>query len=1007
MKALHLFVLALTTLALTSCSQKPGSKTLQVTTSLAVGTAGFTGGLVVHGKSLEGKTFTANAIGGTSLTVVIENGTWTINAVGWDGAQAFAGDVHCGTTTQTLTAETTTINLTANTANCNNPVFTSGMTGLYDATSGFKTLRFYSCGGLYYQDASAYYPVTSSTIESMFGPNFCTSSEIPKDFMDVAKSFKIEIDGNLTPGTTYPVISSGCFPGVAQGFTSSNRIPTNGFPIKVTIYEDTSCSSDPIEFFFPNGLMAGSSEFDSIVNNQGTISYNLILPVNKIRRGYSAMMNMLPNMSCSGLDCLPKPAAGIPADYHLYNNGDFQEVRIPEATSCAQLTITAGTGLIVPASPDHCKMDHGDVFIMIKSETSACSSTPCSATIVVNGSTYTRTFSANQSNSTERNAYDSIWWLIGSTASPSTFFDFFQRGNSGEGMINRIRQELGPDSPIGLFGNITCSSLAGKKSITLLEDGLTKSYEVEATATTKSIPTLLCENQSPNATTCTTNPTFDKKIVLREKVGSGLNTRSVTYLDCDNKIGLFETHRNDFEDSRTRIEKHLAGWNTQDAIYSRLESLEHEKELDSSNVLEYERSSFQRAEVTSVGLKGQILQWDASQDGASFKEYLSHKDFYVVANELNFVQKSIEKTSTASGDIFNTPYLEQYFQVPYLARDSSQTKSPDGSKMARAWTEYDSSTSTNKVFTSYFSSGWTHPGSSTDYVSSPGTAIASHPRVAVDNNGVMLVVWAEYVSTPAYSIKLRRKVSNTWDSTTINLSPASVSASDSKPHICMDGTYAAVVWQQHDATSGKKRIYLATTATLSTTNTWSYPSSLSTDGISDDSYDSFTPKCVLNGSDIFVAYQQNGLVKVVKNTMASYSLTVANLLAYEVTSNPSGVYINSDIYISKDANNVYVNYFDSVNQQLFKSYYSFSAAGWTHPTDVTDGISMRVEQPWVYTKNISENFGTNGTYMGTPPNGLKVPSYNNLKSVNNFGLKELRPSYINGIFTDAPTFIAQ
>lgn len=1000
------FVCLIMAFILSACGQKQSGKTLKVTTALTLGSAGFTGGLIVHGKSSDGKRFVANAIGGTSLVVTLDNGTWTINVAGWDGAGTFSGNVHCGTSTVTLSPETTIINVSASIANCSGATFTAGKSGLADATTGFRDLTLFNCKSLYHLDGGTYQPITSTTPGADLNGDFCTSAETPPGFTKSATAVKFIVDGNQTPGATFTNLSTPCHGGISSAAAIGIKLPANGIPFRVQLFDNLTCDGEGISYNFPDGFIAGNPEFDSVVNNLNPLNYyNLVLPFNDLRRGYSPLVNSLPSITCSGLDCLPQPGS-IPSDYFLYSNGGYQKVKLSEATSCSQVVVTGTSDLLIQAAPDHCEEKDGSVYLNIQPDTPSSCITPCPLTITINGSPVTKTFLSDQNKSTERNAYDDIWRVFGNSGTPTTFFDFFSHDDTNEGVIGHAREELGPGGILSLFGHVSCSSIIGQKTVTLHEDGEIRSYVAEATTSSASIPKLICDNMNPNPSTCA-NSTFDKKIVLRRKVGTGWSAEQVMHLDCDNPIGLLESQHVRLEDTDVRTHKYLIGWNTGFGGMERAESLAYERTESSGGALQEERTSFQRAEISASEFKGQILGYSSWYEDTTtkFREYLSHRDFYSVAGELNAHHKNIELSSSTAKAIFDIPYFPQFFQVPFLARDSYQATSPDNTKMLRIWTEFDGSN--HKAYLSSFDGSWTHPASISTFISSasPGTD-ASIPRVAVKNDGDAVVAWREVAST-IHSLKLKTRNAGIWASP-VSIQPTTFGGAIEDIDVCVDGNLAAVVWSQLDTNVNKKRIHVAYSTDFGSGNTWINPVNAYTESFSTSGDDSTKPRCALEStsSKIFVTYSMANNIVVTHSTLSTLATTVSSLSSNGVPANPSGTN-PVEAFIRREADKILVSYYDPGSQKVFKSIYLFATPGWTHPVSLSSGVPIRLDSDFVLTKDIISDFGNLGTYMGTPPNGLKVPAYNNLKARSHFNMKELHPDRVNAIFTNYNTFKAQ
>lgn len=103
MKALTIHTILTTSLLmLMGCGSKESNVSLKVTSGFALSSAGYTGGLVVSGKNSTGQRFVKTVFGGSSLSVVLPDGSWELSVVGWDGSAPainqppFSGTPYCG-----------------------------------------------------------------------------------------------------------------------------------------------------------------------------------------------------------------------------------------------------------------------------------------------------------------------------------------------------------------------------------------------------------------------------------------------------------------------------------------------------------------------------------------------------------------------------------------------------------------------------------------------------------------------------------------------------------------------------------------------------------------------------------------------------------------------------------------------------------------------------------------------------------------------------------------------
>ena len=158
-------------------------------------------------------------------------------------------------------------------------------------------------------------------------------------------------------------------------------------------------------------------------------------------------------------------------------------------------------------------------------------------------------------------------------------------------------------------------------------------------------------------------------------------------------------------------------------------------------------------------------------------------------------------------------------------------------------TWFQSDGTNNQVFISEYKSGtWTYPSSLTDNISFDGQS-ASHPYVAIDNNGNAIIAWSQNDGTNTQIFKSEYR-SGTWThptDLTDNISPDGQNANE--PKVAMDENGNAIItWSQSDGTNSQvfKSEYRS--------GTWTHPAGLA-DNISPDGQNVMDLEIVMDNSD--------------------------------------------------------------------------------------------------------------------------------------------------------------
>ncbi len=320
MKALIIHSFLITTLlSLVGCGSKENSVRLEVTGSFAMTSAGYSGGLVVSGKNSIGQRFVRTVFGGTTLNVVLPDGSWDLSVVGWDGAapsatvSPFSGVAYCGRKIINLASSDTSANVVVSKANCLNADF-SGSPFVNTGAQVIHPLKIVTCGS-FYQDATDATKITAANSTS-YTSNFCNNTAHPADLRSRTKSIKI-IPLHKTFDAPYTILAGAnpyCLKtssGNEGIFHLSQQIPVLGLPIQIALYEDSNCMNEKSFVLFPDGLKNGyAPKFDSILDNKtadtnpaASTANRLFISDNGLNRGWSPFYALMPDMKCSGAQC--------------------------------------------------------------------------------------------------------------------------------------------------------------------------------------------------------------------------------------------------------------------------------------------------------------------------------------------------------------------------------------------------------------------------------------------------------------------------------------------------------------------------------------------------------------------------------------------------------------------------------------------------------------------------------------------------------------------------------
>jgi hypothetical protein len=300
-----IFVLTLLTIFV-SCSQKPGTSQLEISTGFLVANTSFPAGLMLYAEKTDGsKKFSLTLEGSNSKTVDIEKGSWRLSVIGWKGGAA--GDPNfddtngkaCGSVSVNLAKDTESVNIKVDSASC----------ATFDTEFDLKKTWVSSCGVFYsyVQSSNTFTALNLSTPDT-----FCSSAgaSMPMMFRSPFKFFKIVALNTLenTEGFSSSCMSTDTKPSILP------VLPSKKFPFVVRLYRDASdcVGNSPYHkpFLFKDGL-SSSYNFDSFLSYSFG-NNRLVLPSGMTNKGRSPFMNQIPYMLCgtsgSYTDCIGEPA---------------------------------------------------------------------------------------------------------------------------------------------------------------------------------------------------------------------------------------------------------------------------------------------------------------------------------------------------------------------------------------------------------------------------------------------------------------------------------------------------------------------------------------------------------------------------------------------------------------------------------------------------------------------------------------------------------------------------
>lgn len=391
------------TLFLIGCGNQEKSVNLEVSTGMAIGSEGFSGGLVVSGKNDNGERFVKSVFGGTKVVITLPNGTWDVSVVGWNGSApatnqpAFSGTPHCGKSIVSFGTQDS-VTITATPANCLGSDF-SGSPYLNTASTAINPLKILTCGSFYNHTAAASYTKLTMANYSGTPSSFCQSSFHPRDLKSRTKSLKLIPINKELNGKFEPLLGANpyCISATSQGvFNITQQIPVSNLPVMVGYFEDSNCSDLKNFVVLPDGLKNGNSDrLDSLfayVSSDDSAPYTsnrLLLPESELQRGWSAFYDQMPHVKCASGFCgelFVGSSSGKYTDgiFDIYIDlayqptvNDWRNISF-EAPSdiCTSLSIPTTIGYTNHLQKGACSYSNGRINLQVKStvDISACPS---------------------------------------------------------------------------------------------------------------------------------------------------------------------------------------------------------------------------------------------------------------------------------------------------------------------------------------------------------------------------------------------------------------------------------------------------------------------------------------------------------------------------------------------------------------------------------------------------------------------------------------------------------
>ena len=263
----------------------------------------------------------------------------------------------------------------------------------------------------------------------------------------------------------------------------------------------------------------------------------------------------------------------------------------------------------------------------------------------------------------------------------------------------------------------------------------------------------------------------------------------------------------------------------------------------------------------------------------------------------------------------------------------AQVAMSDNGEAIIVWSQRDGS-AVRQIFKSEYRGGtWTHPASLTENISPDGQD-AFYPQVAMDDSGNAIIAWMQSDGTADQAFMSEYR-SGTWTHPADLTDSFSPDGQDTQiPRVAMDNDgKAVIVWAQHDGS--EEQIYLSE----SRSGTWSHPADL-TDTISTSGGEAEFPRLSMDddGNTVVVWHQHDGVSNQI--FMSEYrggAWTHPADLSDSIS--PDGTDAQYTHVTLSDHGNAVATWhqFEGSQNAIFKSEYHDGA--WTHPANLTEFIN--------------------------------------------------------------------
>jgi len=544
------------------------------------------------------------------------------------------------------------------------------------ATTGLnkvKKLALISCNGFYSWSAGT----PSHIVGSSTPYGFCGTNDVPLDFRNQARSFKVKsMSKSLSNQILKGEFSSPCLTfsdAAANGVSSLRetdlRIPSSNTPVQVTLFRDSACTDILSHQPMLEGLSFTYEGQKFFLNNAASNWGGLVVPSNQTRRGTSHFMNLLPSFKCAGNLCVDGPLSRAYDYYAARSPGGSSTVRVvidqdKNSTASDYAIAPNGTGWVTSATCNKSDEEFYCDFNLVQSGTD-CADGVNNYCWSDAGKTFSFGYSKDGSAATNKDVYvfknekdlHALGISLRLTGSkPDTprvgrmDSDFNDSPNGDYGALDLARMLLSPEigGLISLPGQ-SCATAQATRQLTLNEEGLNKEYEISIFNT---IPISLNTYQTPffcTAANADLDPcaggndqTYQKRISVKRKMPSGAwELFLVSDFSCDStkRSGrVQEIHKDYFSGSSDleRMESLTMAWFTPPSGMERFELYNQRYEYDSSSQVTRYEAGFNRVyKLTTTNFEIDGMNYSREYSTASvFSESASRYFFQLNGNFL-------------------------------------------------------------------------------------------------------------------------------------------------------------------------------------------------------------------------------------------------------------------------------------------------------------------------------------------------------------------------------------